>query len=87
MIGPYFFEECGATVTVTADRYVEMLETFLFPKLDDVDTEHVWFQQDRATAHTTRRTLGVLRDMFPMAFDLFKGRRGVAGTVTRFNPM
>jgi hypothetical protein len=54
---------------VTADRYVEMLETFLRPKLDDVDT--------------ARRSLGVLRDVF-WAFDLSKGRRGVAGTVTRF---
>jgi hypothetical protein len=52
VIGPYFFEEGGATVTVTADWYIEKLETFLRPKLDDVDTEHVWFQQDRATAHT-----------------------------------
>jgi hypothetical protein len=60
VIGPYFFEVGGATVTLTADRYVEMLETFLRPKLDDVDTEHVWFQQDGATAHTARRSLGVL---------------------------
>jgi hypothetical protein len=42
-----------------------MLETFLRPKLDDVDTEDVWFQQDGATAHTTRRSLRVLREMFP----------------------
>ena len=74
VIGPYFFEEGGATVTVTADRYVEMLETFLRPKLDDVDTEHVWFQQDGATAHTARRSLGVLREMFPGRL-ISKGRR------------
>ena len=54
-----------AVVTVTADRYVEMLETFLRPQLDDVDTEHVWFQQDGATAHTARRSLGGLRELFP----------------------
>ena len=41
---------------MTSDRYVEMLETFLRPKLDDV-----WFQQDGATA---RRSLRVLREMF-----------------------
>ena len=52
VIGPYIFEEGGATVTVTSGRYVEMLETFLCPKLDDVDTEDVWFQQDGATAYT-----------------------------------
>jgi len=50
---------------VNGDRYVEMLETFLRPKLDDVDTEHVWFQQGGATAHTARGSLGVLREMFP----------------------
>jgi hypothetical protein len=42
-----------------------MLETFLRPRLDNVDTEHVCFQQDGATAHTARRSLGVLREMFP----------------------
>jgi len=63
--GPYFFEEGDATATVTSDRYVEILETFLRPKLDDVDTEDVWFQQDRATAHTARRPFRVLREMFP----------------------
>jgi hypothetical protein len=72
---------------VTADRYVEMLETFLRPKLDDADTEHVWFQQDGATAHTARRSLASVERKVPSAFDLFKGRRGVAGTVTRFKPM
>jgi len=42
-----------------------MLEIFLRPKLDDVDTEYVWFQQDGATARTARRSLRVLREMFP----------------------
>ena len=42
-----------------------MLENFLRPKLDDLDIEHVWFQQDGATAHTARRSLAVLREMFP----------------------
>ena len=31
--GPYFFEEEGATVTVTSDRYCEMLERFFRQKL------------------------------------------------------
>ena len=73
VIGPYFFEEGSATVTVTTDRYVEMLETFLRPKLDDVDTEHVWFQHDGATAHTARRSLRVLREMFPGRFSYLRG--------------
>ena len=59
--GPYFFEEEGATVTVTSDRYCEMLERFLRPKvaqlLADYEPDDVWFQQDGATSHTSRRSL------------------------------
>jgi len=73
VIGPYFFEEGGATVTVTSDQYVEMLETYLHPRLDDMDTEDVWFQQDGATAHTARRSLRVLREMFPGCFISLRG--------------
>jgi hypothetical protein len=39
------------------------------PKLDDLFDEHgaenVWFQQNGATAHKSRRSLGILRKMFP----------------------
>jgi hypothetical protein len=67
--GPYFVEEDDVTVTVTSDRYCAMLENFLQPKVDDLFDEHgaenVWFQQDGATAHTSRRSLGILKEMFP----------------------
>jgi hypothetical protein len=46
-----------------------MLEKFPWPKLDDIFDEHeaenVWFQQDSAAAHTCRRSLGILSEMFP----------------------
>ena len=42
--GPYFFEEGGVTVTVTADRYVDMLRNFLEPKLRELEHSDVWFQ-------------------------------------------
>jgi len=32
VVGPYFFEEGEITVTVTSDRYIEMLENFLRPQ-------------------------------------------------------
>jgi hypothetical protein len=32
---------------------------------DEHGAENVWFQQDGATAHTSRRSLGILRGMFP----------------------
>jgi len=62
--GPYFFEKEGVTVTVTSDRYCDMLQNFLRPEVDEVE-EDVWFQQDGATAHTSRRSLSIFREMFP----------------------
>ena len=54
VVGPYFFEEGGETVTVTSNRYCEMLENFLRPRLEEFDdSEDVWFQQDGATAHSS----------------------------------
>jgi hypothetical protein len=57
------------TVTVTSDGYCAMLENFLQSKLDDLFTEHgaenVFSIRDGATAHTSRRSLGILREMFP----------------------
>ena len=62
VVGPYVFEEGGETVTVTSNRYCEMLENFLWPRLEEFDdSEDFWFQQDGATAHTARRSLGILR--------------------------
>jgi hypothetical protein len=64
-----FFEEDDVTATVTSDQYCAMLENCLRPKVDDLLDQHgadnVWFQQDGATAHTSRRSLGILREMFP----------------------
>jgi hypothetical protein len=46
-----------------------MLENFLRPKLDDLfderGAENVWFHYDAAKAHTSLRSLGILREMFP----------------------
>lgn len=67
IIGPYFFEEDGSTVTVNSARYIEMLNTFLRPQLQEMglDMESLWFQQDGATAHTARSSLKQVREMFP----------------------
>ena len=57
VVGPFFFEEGGETVTVTSNRYCEMLENFLRSRMDEFDgSEDFWFQQDGATAHTARRS-------------------------------
>lgn len=67
IIGPYFFEDAGSTVTVTSARYVEMLNTFLGPELQrrGVEVSQLWFQQDGATAHTARMSMKRVQEMFP----------------------
>lgn len=55
------------TVTVTSERYVEMLNNFLPTELQrlGVHDKDLWYQQDGATSHTARISLAVLRQMFP----------------------
>ncbi|CAK1586379.1 unnamed protein product [Parnassius mnemosyne] len=68
IIGPFFFEnDRGATVTVTSERYIDMINNFFVPQLqeEDVDQSGVWFQQDGATAHTARVTMDTLKALFP----------------------
>ncbi|KAJ4437643.1 hypothetical protein ANN_17788 [Periplaneta americana] len=54
IIGLYFFEdERERAVSVTGQRYVDMLENFLAPGLARLPVnEDMFFQQDRATSHT-----------------------------------
>lgn len=66
IFGPFFFEENGLTVTVTSQRYQQVLR-----KLErqfrnvGVDRDRIWFQQDGATSHTARESMAILRRMFP----------------------
>ena len=64
VIGPYFFEEDGVTVTVNSERNIHMLNNFLRPELwrRRINMRNVYFQQDGATAHTP---VNVLWNMFP----------------------
>jgi hypothetical protein len=51
IIGPYFFENVkGCTVTVNAECYKVMLETFLRIELHAHQQDLLWFQHDGATA-------------------------------------
>jgi hypothetical protein len=67
IIGPYFFEDEGVAVTVNSERYLRMLQDFFIPQLRmlNVDMDHVWFQQDGATAHTAKICMNFLRQTFP----------------------
>lgn len=66
VIGPYFFEENGVTVTVNSHRYIEMINNFFIPELHvrGMNTRTVWFQQDGATAHTARASMDLVRALF-----------------------
>jgi len=66
IIGPYFFEnDQGVAVTVTAERYQDMIRHFLVPEMEEQGLQDMWFQQDGATAHTARSTIQLLNDVFP----------------------
>uniref|UniRef100_A0A0A9YLJ5 Transposable element Tc3 transposase n=1 Tax=Lygus hesperus TaxID=30085 RepID=A0A0A9YLJ5_LYGHE len=69
IIGPYFFEEDGNTVTVNSTRYMDMLNNFLRPELRRrrriIDQSEVWFQQDGAPPHTSTNSMALVREMFP----------------------
>ena len=65
-LGPYFFEnEVGSTLTVNGLRYREMINDFLWPELDGIDLDNVYFQQDGTTCHTSNETIALLREKFP----------------------
>ena len=51
-IEPFFFEnEQGEAITVNGDRYLAMLNDFLFTKIEEEDIGNIWFQLDGATCH------------------------------------
>jgi hypothetical protein len=68
VLGPYVFEENeGAAVSVTSDRYVEVLCNSCEPELRGrgIDLSSVQLQQDGETAHTARASMSVLPDTLP----------------------
>ena len=54
IIGPFFFERNGVTVTVNSERYVEVLDKFWIElqRRFNSTLNRQWFQQDGATPHT-----------------------------------
>jgi hypothetical protein len=64
--GLYFFEdETDSVINVTSDRYVDMMNEFLFPELRCryIDFATDWFLQDEAAVRTTRQSMNILRNM------------------------
>ncbi|KAG0438733.1 hypothetical protein DMUE_2896 [Dictyocoela muelleri] len=66
--GHYFFEKDNSTVTVTGERYRTMIKEFRIPELERENIYHMWFQQDEASAHTSRETMALLKYSFPNRF-------------------
>lgn len=69
IIGPYFYEENGAsgpvTCTVTAARYADMLQNFTIPQLQQRGClDSTIFMQDGAPPHIGLRVQRVLRQHF-----------------------
>jgi hypothetical protein len=69
IIGPYFFEdENDANVTVNAEHYIHMSNTFLHSQMKRQrlhNMQNVYFQQDGATPHIAILSMDVVRRMFP----------------------
>ena len=66
IIGPYFFEsEAGAAVLVNGLPYRITINEFLWPELEDMNVDDVYFQQDGATCLTSGETIRLLREKFP----------------------
>lgn len=67
IIGPYFFEDGqGNAVTVTSQRYAEMLDNFFTPQLGQYEVnDEMFFQQDGATSHTARVSMHIVNQLFP----------------------
>ena len=42
-----------------------MIQEYLLPEIGDNNTENIFFQQVRATAHTARVTMEMLKAIFP----------------------
>ena len=52
-------------MTVTSDRYVEMMQSFVAPALNNFPQFHeAWFQQDGTTSHTARQSMADVRELF-----------------------
>ena len=54
----------GQAGTVNGIRYREMITNFLWPEIEDMDLDDMWFQQDDATCHTDNETMALLRKKF-----------------------
>lgn len=68
IIGPYFFD-----TNLNQHSYLNVLENFFLPAMEDVNLEDFHFQQDGCPAHSTRLITNFLNQHFP---ERWIGRHG-----------
>ena len=74
IIGPYFFRDNARRTTTVTENYLEMLQKFFLPELENnALVENCYFQQDGAPAHYARKVRDYLNHVFP---DRWIGHRG-----------
>jgi len=67
IIGPFFFEDQdGHAETINSERYLCILKKKFVPALrrKGFSLDHIWFQQDGATPHTSSAVLDWIKDTF-----------------------
>ena len=65
-IGPFFFEtDEGSKVAVNGERYRNIIFTQLWPNLEELEIDTIWFQQDGATCNISCETFVLLDKKFP----------------------
>ncbi|QQP37798.1 Transposable element Tc3 transposase [Caligus rogercresseyi] len=47
-----------------------MLEEFFLPRINELDQGDIWFQQDGATAHTSRASMGIREEIANIPADM-----------------
>jgi hypothetical protein len=67
VLGPFFFREFNDTISVTGERYLNMLQKFFVPELQRMEfqPEDITFQYDGALAHFHRSVRNWLDEIFP----------------------
>lgn len=60
IIGPFFFEN-----NLNQHNYLDILQNFVLPSLEDIDRDTVYFQQDGCPAHSTNLIKNWLDNHFP----------------------
>lgn len=57
---PWFFKKYNKAVTITSKHYFKIVKDFFLSKLEEIDEEDGYFQQDCTVTHTVRISMSLL---------------------------